>query len=174
MIGQEVVAVPATLTQHRSACRCRLPGTFIVLIDGRKHRRRVAGAHPPTATPRRPRRRPLDHQRGSEHCAAPISVPWPPRFYSERGRGRDREPFARATSRPADVSGKRAVADLTQLRTDVDEALWTRRFLDYWESSAWAHEATPVVEAIGAATGRFTIRGTPRADRTGHWIMWSR
>ena len=51
------------------------------------------------------------------------------------------------------LAGKRAVADLTQLRTDIDEALRTRRFLDYWESSEWANEATPVVDAIGDAPG---------------------
>ena len=39
--------------------------------------------------------------------------------------------------------------DLTQLRTEVDQSLRTSRFLDYWESSQWAHEATPVVDAIG-------------------------
>jgi hypothetical protein len=39
--------------------------------------------------------------------------------------------------------------DLTRLRTEVDTSLRTRRFLDYWESSEWASEATPVVDAIG-------------------------
>jgi len=34
MIGQEVVSVPATLMQRRCACRCCLPGTFGMLIDG--------------------------------------------------------------------------------------------------------------------------------------------
>ena len=36
MIGQEVVAVPPTLAQRRSARRCCLPGTFGMLIDGSK------------------------------------------------------------------------------------------------------------------------------------------
>ena len=36
MVGQEIVAVPATLTQRRSARRYRLPGTFDTLIDGSK------------------------------------------------------------------------------------------------------------------------------------------
>lgn len=39
--------------------------------------------------------------------------------------------------------------DLTQLRTEVDQILRTSRFLDYWESSQWAREATLVVDAIG-------------------------
>jgi hypothetical protein len=44
---------------------------------------------------------------------------------------------------------KRVGVDLTQLRTEVDMRLRTTRFLDYWESSQWAREATPVVDAIG-------------------------
>ena len=38
---------------------------------------------------------------------------------------------------------------LTPLRAAVDSSLRTRRFLDYWESSEWAREASPVVDAIG-------------------------
>jgi uncharacterized Zn finger protein len=44
---------------------------------------------------------------------------------------------------------KRVGVNLTQLRTEVDMRLRTTRFLDYWESSQWAREATPVVDAIG-------------------------
>jgi hypothetical protein len=39
--------------------------------------------------------------------------------------------------------------ELHELRTEIDTSLRTRRSLDYWESSEWASEATPVVEAIG-------------------------
>ena len=42
-------------------------------------------------------------------------------------------------------------ADLSQLRIAIDTRLRTRRFLDYWESSEWAVEAAPVVDAIGEA-----------------------
>jgi hypothetical protein len=38
---------------------------------------------------------------------------------------------------------------LNQLRTEVDTTLRARRFLDYWESSEWASQAAPVVDAIG-------------------------
>jgi hypothetical protein len=41
--------------------------------------------------------------------------------------------------------------DLTQLRTEVDTSLRTYRSLDYWQSSEWASEASPVVDAIGEA-----------------------
>ncbi len=46
---------------------------------------------------------------------------------------------------------RRVGVDLTQLRAEIDTSLRTRRFLDYWESSEWADEATPTVEAIGDA-----------------------
>ena len=32
---------------------------------------------------------------------------------------------------------KRVGVDLTQLRTEVDASLRTRRILDYWESPEW-------------------------------------
>ena len=54
------------------------------------------------------------------------------------------------------------MADLIQLRTDIDEGLRTRRFLDYWESSEWADEATPVVEEIGVA-----LAASPSAELLG-------
>jgi uncharacterized Zn finger protein len=54
------------------------------------------------------------------------------------------------------------VADLIQLRTDIDEGLRTRRFLDYWESSEWADEATPVVEEI-----RVALAASPSAELLG-------
>jgi uncharacterized Zn finger protein len=44
---------------------------------------------------------------------------------------------------------KRGGVDLKQLRTEVNTTLQTRRSLDYWKSSEWANEASPVVDAIG-------------------------
>lgn len=38
--------------------------------------------------------------------------------------------------------------DLTELRTEVDRGLRTRRFLGYRESSEWARAARPVVEEL--------------------------
>ncbi len=37
---------------------------------------------------------------------------------------------------------------LDELRAEIDTGLRSRRFLGYYESRAWAIEATPVVEAI--------------------------
>jgi uncharacterized Zn finger protein len=54
------------------------------------------------------------------------------------------------------------MADLTQLRAEIDEGLRTRRFLDYWESSEWASEATPVVDAI-----RDALAASPSAELLG-------
>jgi hypothetical protein len=54
------------------------------------------------------------------------------------------------------------MADLTQLRADIDESLRTRRFLDCWESSEWASEATPVVDAI-----RDALAASPSAELLG-------
>jgi uncharacterized Zn finger protein len=39
--------------------------------------------------------------------------------------------------------------ELNELRTEIDTNLRTHRSLDYWESSEWASEAAPVVDAIG-------------------------
>lgn len=38
----------------------------------------------------------------------------------------------------------------SELKTDVDTYLRTRRHLDYWESTTWAHEASPVVDELAA------------------------
>ncbi len=58
--------------------------------------------------------------------------------------------------------GRELMADLTQLRAEIDEGLRTRRFLDYWESSEWASEATPVVDAI-----RDALAASPSAELLG-------
>src|SRR5690554_6582573 len=36
------------------------------------------------------------------------------------------------------------------LTTAVDDSLRTRRFLDYWQTTAWANDAQPVVDALAA------------------------
>lgn len=48
-----------------------------------------------------------------------------------------------AAATPADA--------LATLRTEVDDGLRTRRHLDYWASSQWAHDALPVVDALADA-----------------------
>jgi hypothetical protein len=40
---------------------------------------------------------------------------------------------------------------LSVLRAEVDRGLRTRRHLDYWASSAWARDASPVVDALADA-----------------------
>jgi hypothetical protein len=45
----------------------------------------------------------------------------------------------------------RVGVELSQLRCEIDTRLRTRRYLDYWESSEWASDAAPVVDAIGDA-----------------------
>ncbi|MEZ5323369.1 MAG: hypothetical protein R2698_15090 [Microthrixaceae bacterium] len=42
---------------------------------------------------------------------------------------------------------------LAVLRAAVDDGLRTRRYLDYWGSSAWARDAAPVVWALGEEVG---------------------
>jgi hypothetical protein len=44
---------------------------------------------------------------------------------------------------------ERVGLDLTQLRAHIDTTMPTGRFLDFWESSKWASQAAPVVDAIG-------------------------
>jgi hypothetical protein len=60
--------------------------------------------------------------------------------------GRDEE-TARAVRRAAAGPADR----LEVLRGEVDDGLRTRRHLGYWESSAWAAEARPVVDALAEA-----------------------
>jgi len=45
---------------------------------------------------------------------------------------------------------------LAVMKAAVDDGLRTRRHLDYWESSAWARDAAPVVDAFAdeVATNR--------------------
>lgn len=57
---------------------------------------------------------------------------------------------------------KRVGVDLTQLQTEIDLTLQTPRALDYWESSEWAGEATPVVDAI-----RDLLSTSPSAELLG-------
>lgn len=45
------------------------------------------------------------------------------------------------------------------LKVEVDRVLRTRRYLGYWESSAWAVEAAPVVDALAVA-----VAAEPRRD----------
>jgi hypothetical protein len=47
---------------------------------------------------------------------------------------------------------------LAVLRAAVDDGLRTRRHLDYWESSAWAADAAPVVDAL---TSEVAARPSP-------------
>lgn len=57
------------------------------------------------------------------------------------------EDVARAVRLAAADSSER----ITVLRAEVDRGLRTRRYLDYWQSSQWAVEASPVVDALGDA-----------------------
>ncbi len=65
--------------------------------------------------------------------------------------------LGRAAAAHEDVarSIRLAAADLGErvgvLRVEVDRGLRTRRHLGYWESSAWAGEAAPVVDALAEA-----------------------
>jgi hypothetical protein len=52
-----------------------------------------------------------------------------------------------------------ASGDLSQLRAEIDRGLRTSRFLGYYESRGWAHEAQPIVEEI-----RDTVRSAPSAE----------
>ncbi len=53
---------------------------------------------------------------------------------------------------------------LDELRAEIDTGLRTRRFLGYYESRAWAIEATPVVEAIRQRADRGSLGRAGRAD----------
>jgi hypothetical protein len=46
------------------------------------------------------------------------------------------------------LAANRSSDDLSELRAEVDRGLRTARFLDYWQSSAWAHEAAPIVDEL--------------------------
>ncbi len=48
---------------------------------------------------------------------------------------------------------------LAMLKTAVDSGLRTRRHLDYWGSSSWARDASPVINALGDA-----VAADPSAD----------
>jgi len=56
----------------------------------------------------------------------------------------EHEDVARSVRMAAD----RGSGDLAELRSEVDRGLRTRRYLGYWDSSAWAHEADPIIKAL--------------------------
>jgi len=53
-------------------------------------------------------------------------------------------------ARAVRLAGADKAERLALLRTAVDSGLRTRRYLDYWQSSAWAREAQPVVDSLAA------------------------
>ena len=75
-----------------------------------------------------------------------------------------REVVSAVVDRHADVERQvrliaaRGAGGLTQLRTEVDRGLRTRRFLDYGESAGWAHAAQPLVAELDNAVDAFPSR----------------
>jgi hypothetical protein len=65
-------------------------------------------------------------------------------------------------ARAVRLAANRATHDLTDLRLEIDRGLRTRRFLDYWESSAWAREAAPIIDEL-----RTRARTAPTAELLG-------
>lgn len=63
------------------------------------------------------------------------------------GAAERNEDVARAVRLAAAESSER----ITVLKAEVDRGLRTRRSLDYWQSSEWAVEASPIVDALGDA-----------------------
>jgi hypothetical protein len=67
--------------------------------------------------------------------------------------------IGKAAERPEDVAravrlaATRGSGDLSQLKAEIDRGLRTSRYLGYRESSGWAMQARPVVEAIGDTVG---------------------
>lgn len=57
------------------------------------------------------------------------------------------------------LTASRASGDLRQLRAEIDRGLRAGRFLGYYESRGWAHEAQPIVEEI-----RNAVRSSPSAE----------
>lgn len=51
-------------------------------------------------------------------------------------------------ARAVRLAAQRSTGDLAQLKAEIDRGLRTRRFLGYWESSAWAREAAPIVDEV--------------------------
>lgn len=56
-------------------------------------------------------------------------------------------------ARAVRLTATRGSGDLSQLKAEIDRGLRTTRYLGYRESSGWAMQARPVVEAIGEAVG---------------------
>jgi hypothetical protein len=54
------------------------------------------------------------------------------------------------------------------LRSEVDSTLRTRRYLDYWQSTAWAAEGEPVVDAVAAGPSAELVKLLERA--AGHLV----
>lgn len=71
--------------------------------------------------------------------------------------GTPRDLVLRAAKRYEDVARSVRLASASPvdrasvLRAEVDRGLRTRRYLDSWESSAWAHDGAPVVDALAEA-----------------------
>jgi hypothetical protein len=63
------------------------------------------------------------------------------------GAAERNEDVARSVRLAAASSSERIVV----LKAEVDRGLRTRRYLDYWQSSQWAVEASPIVDALGDA-----------------------
>ncbi len=51
-------------------------------------------------------------------------------------------------ARAVRLAASRSAGDLAQLRTEIDRALRTGRFLGYRESAGWVMKASPIVEEI--------------------------
>jgi hypothetical protein len=62
-------------------------------------------------------------------------------------------------ARAVRLAASRGAGDLGQLRTEIDRGLRASRFLGYYESRGWAHEARPIVEEI-----RDAVRSSPSAE----------
>ncbi len=62
-------------------------------------------------------------------------------------------------ARAVRLAASHGSGELSQLRAEIDRGLRTSRFLGYYESRGWAHEAQPIVEEISDA-----VRSSPSAD----------
>ena len=75
-------------------------------------------------------------------------------------------------ARAVRLAAARKAGDLGALRREVDRALRTRRFLDYWKSMEWAQAARPVVaeleRAVRTAPSRELVELLQRA--AGHVV----
>ena len=62
-------------------------------------------------------------------------------------------------ARAVRLAASHGSGDLGQLRAEIDRGLRTGRFLGYYESRSWAHEAQPIVEEI-----RDAVRSSPSGE----------